>query len=379
MRHALTDSYNQRPKGYFELLQWSLFDMSSPYTLSLLAKLLRLLEIAAMLIALFFLLALGLGYLKDIALFFEITDLENYGAYAYVHYLLVIDSQCINFVRELIPIKLAGYDTARGISVLLAIVVSWAISSLRSHLATKAISRQYSTDVPMGTKVHTTVSAVKSRVQLLEVVQEAKSRLDAIKDVSSSAESKENRARLLTVMAEAQSRLNEMQRDLAFLSIDVVGSTKMKVGEDKTKIEIDFRNYKKFINTAISKGGALTAAWTPDGVMICFSSVDAAVTTAKFVITGLRHFNKDVKTILAEFQVRCGINSGRVYYDPSIPMEEMSDRVIDVAGHMQKYAAADTIFLSKQVVNLLAHLPREGFSPANTNVDGFEAYKWVSY
>lgn len=353
--------------------------MSTDYTPSLLTRLLRLLEIAAMLIAVFFLLALGLGYLKNVALFFEVADIENYGAYAYVRYLLAIDSQCIDFVRELIPIKLAGYDTARGTIVLLAIVGSQVISRLRSHFAPKVNPHYHSTDVPMGVAAHSIVSAVKSRAQLLEVIQEAKSRLDAINNRPSSPENNATRARLLAVMADVQSRLGEMQRNLGFLSIDVVGSTNMKVGEDKMKIEMDFRNYKKFIDKVISNGGSLTAAWTPDGVMICFPSADAAVATAKSVITGLQRFNKDVKTIRAEFQVRCGVNSGTVYYDPSIPMEEMSDHVIDVAGHMQKYAAHDSVFLSKEVVNLLAPLPREGFSPANTKVDGFEAYKWSRY
>ena len=340
--------------------------MSSLDAPLLLPRLLRLIEIAAMLIALFFLLPLGVTYL------------ENYEAYAYVRYLLMIDSKCIDFVRALVPVKLGGYDTARGIIVLLAIVVSRVIRSLRRNF-TPVIALDRSTDAPMFAKEHTIVSGVKSRAQLLEVIAEAKSNLDAMQrdnGSSSSAESITKRNNLLIVMSQAQNRLESLERDLAFLSIDVVGSTKMKVGEDKMKIEADFRNYKKFIDKAISKGDALTAAWTPDGVMICFPSADAAVLTAKSVLTGLQRFNKEVKTVRAEFQVRCGVNAGRVYYDPDIPMEEMSDHVIDVAGHMQKYAAADSVFLSKSVVNLLAPLPKEGFKPANTKVDGFEAYQW---
>jgi hypothetical protein len=34
-----------------------------------------------------------------------------------------------------------------------------------------------------------------------------------------------------------------MGRDLAFLSIDVCGSTEMKLGEEKAVIEHDFREY----------------------------------------------------------------------------------------------------------------------------------------
>mgnify|MGYP003549052757 CR=1 FL=1 len=42
-----------------------------------------------------------------------------------------------------------------------------------------------------------------------------------------------------------------MARNVAFLSIDVVGSTAMKVGEDKAFIEHDFKEYKKMVEAAI--------------------------------------------------------------------------------------------------------------------------------
>jgi hypothetical protein len=43
-----------------------------------------------------------------------------------------------------------------------------------------------------------------------------------------------------------------------------------------------------------------------------------------------------VKLIKTDFSVRCGVNAGFVYFDETTPLE--ADRVIDVAGHMQKYA-----------------------------------------
>lgn len=299
-----------------------------------LAWLMRLLAIAAMLTALFFLLPLGVPYL------------ENAETYAFVRHLLAFDRQCTDFVRALVPFKVSGYDTARGIIVVLAFVVSRVFSRLRWHFAAAAHVYAGTTDAAAGAGAAQTAIAggVKSRAVLLEI------------------------------MAEAKKKLDTMQRDLAFLSIDVVGSTDMKIGEDKTKIEIDFREYKKFIDAAIAANGALTAAWTPDGVMICFPTVDAAVTTAQNVIAGLQRFNKNVKTIRANFRVRCGVNVGPVYYDRSIPMEQMSDRVIDVAGHMQKYALPNTVALAKPAMAVL--MKREGFKPAGKEVDGYEVYQW---
>ena len=72
--------------------------------------------------------------------------------------------------------------------------------------------------------------------------------------------------------------------------------------------------------------------------------------------------------------VRCGINAGSVHYEKSQRMEEMSDRVIDVAGHMQKYAAPDSIYVPRDVLEKsTAH---EGFKPANATVDGYEVFTW---
>jgi class 3 adenylate cyclase len=347
--------------------------------------LLLLFEIAAMLTALFFLLPLGVPYL------------ENAEAHALVRHLLAFDRQCTDFVQTLVPLKVSGYGTARGIIVVLALVVSRVFSGARRHFADNTKGYGGATDVekPASAPGAAIIAGgVKSRTRLLEIMTETKNKLEAmgLDHESTSggalagapgaayiAERSMNRTRLLEIMAETKGRLEAMQRDLAFLSIDVVGSTTMKVGEDRMKIEVDFREYKKFIDKAISKNGALTAAWTPDGVMICFPTIDFAVGTAKSVITGLQRFNKKVKTIRTNFRVRCGVNSGRVYYDPSIPMEEMSDHVIDVAGHMQKYTAPDTVALSKSAMDLLAPQTREGFRPAGKKVDELEVCQWGNW
>ncbi len=331
--------------------------MPSNYASPLLAGLLRLPEIAALLIVISFLLPLG-------------ANLADYKDNPFVVYLLKFDSQSIDFVRTLAPFKLGDYDSARGICVLLAMILFKVFSKLRSYFTPIAITHAVSSGS------YSAISNVKSRTELLEVISEAQSRINAIDKKPGSASDNEYRNRLLSVIAEAKSRHEKLQRDLAFLSIDVVGSTQMKVGEDRLKIEMDFRHYKEFINKEIAKFGALTTAWTPDGVMVCYPTANDAIGSAKSVISGLRRFNQQVKTVRAEFRVRCGVNAGRVYYDPLIPMEEMSDRVIDIAGHMQKYAAPDSVFASPAIVKMLAPLPREGFRPANETVDGLEVYQW---
>jgi class 3 adenylate cyclase len=73
--------------------------------------------------------------------------------------------------------------------------------------------------------------------------------------------------------------------------------------------------------------------------------------------------------------VRCGVNAGEVVFPESRGVEEISDEVIDIAGHMQKYAAPDSLWLSREVLNQLSD--RSGFHPmSDTQVDGRTVYEW---
>ena len=156
--------------------------------------------------------------------------------------------------------------------------------------------------------------------------------------------------------------------------MDVVNSTGMKQGEEPSIAERDFRQYKKFVEQTIEAHGYLKAAWTPDGQMICFPSAEKAIKAAQAIIAGLAHFNKHVKAIKSDFSVRAGINAGRVSYDEDTPMQEMADRVIDITGHMQKYAAPDSIFINAAALG--DNAAALGFHPIDKVVDDCKVLQW---
>ncbi len=185
-----------------------------------------------------------------------------------------------------------------------------------------------------------------------------------------------SRAELLRLYAETKKKLDSMVRNLAFLSVDVVGSTAMKEGENASLVQISFNEYKNFVTSKLSAHGALKSAWTPDGVMICFPTADDAVKAAKDIVKGLSTFNREQKSIKADFKVRCGVSAGTVHYDDATPMEEMSDNVIDIAGHMQKYAVPNGIFIPRNTYDKLRS-SREGFLPANRVIEGHEVFVWA--
>jgi class 3 adenylate cyclase/uncharacterized protein YggT (Ycf19 family) len=182
------------------------------------------------------------------------------------------------------------------------------------------------------------------------------------------------RDEVLALYARTKKILDAQKKSLAFLALDVVDSTGMKQGEDPALAELDFRHYRKLVEDVIAARKFLKASWTPDGMMICFSSVQDAARAGQDLIRALETFNREVKTIKSNFRVRCGINVGDVHYDESMRMEEMSDACIDLAGHMQKNAAPDAIYVGASVAQ---GLPAQlGFLPADAKVDGHAVCEW---
>lgn len=187
-------------------------------------------------------------------------------------------------------------------------------------------------------------------------------------------DSVKNRKELLSDLFSIKKRLNESGQFLAFLAIDVCNSTDMKIDEDKLDVEYSFDQYMELVGNKLRKNGVISDAWTPDGIMACFHTVDQALSAAKSVLSELPNFNKTVKTIAKDFHVRCGINAGFVFYDTSIPLERYSDRVIDIAGHLQKYAKIDSIYLPKELVKPIED--SKHLNKINEMIDGVEVYEW---
>jgi len=189
------------------------------------------------------------------------------------------------------------------------------------------------------------------------------------------ADSEEAREELLRRHREIEQALNEAKRKrCTFLSIDVVGSTQMKEGESDIDITATFKAYEELLKRTFLLNRAWKQAWTPDGVMICFLDRDRALASGKTILEKLEPFNARDNKLKTPFQVRCGMNEGEVAIFEDTNLEKVVDHVIDVAGHMQKHAGPDTLWLSEELYNSLDD--RSGFGPADMQVDGFTVYEW---
>ncbi len=284
-------------------------------------------------------------------------------SYSYIRACLEAERGMSARVRALVPTEYGGRDLTRFIVIGSALLLGGILSRAGDRFQAKAKFHGYRNNFEEW----------KAQANLSDnaiILSPLNRTLDELKNAK-----RKDRERLLNEYARAKKQLDAMGRDLAFLAIDIVDSTGMKQGEEQGIIEHDFREYKKFVGKIFTANGCLKSAWTPDGVMSCFTTVDAAVRAAREIITGLEDFNREVRSLRREFVVRCGVNSGFVYYDESIPLEEISDRVIDIAGHMQKHARPNGVCIAKPTIEPLND--RGGFEPSGRMVDGYEVYEWA--
>lgn len=180
--------------------------------------------------------------------------------------------------------------------------------------------------------------------------------------------------RLLKAHSRIKEKLDEMSRKLIFLSIDIVGSTTMKIDEDPSVVECDFIEYKRYVEKKLSGNNCMKSTWTPDGVLSCFEEFESAFKAAREVITELGAFNEKIKSIKSDFAVRCGINSGNIHFDDTIPLEDITHRTIDIAAHVQRRAKPNTLYVTQHSIRPPQLL--QSFQPAYEKIDDCPLYVW---
>lgn len=189
------------------------------------------------------------------------------------------------------------------------------------------------------------------------------------------ADSERSRDLLLKRYREIEDALKSARRKrCAFLSVDVVGSTQMKTGEEDTAITVTFKAWEETLNATFEQHGAWKLAWTPDGVMVCFLQLDLAIAAGQRALASLKQFNHSRNKLRTSFRVRCGLSEGEVAIYEDSKLEKIADHVIDVAGHMQKQARPNTLWVSSEVYGLMGD--KSGFRKTKHEVDGFAVYEW---
>jgi hypothetical protein len=265
-------------------------------------------------------------------------------------------------LNKVIPTNVGGYEITRVLIILAILLLLGQVNAFREKIRLSDIYEQYERKLK-----HMTKTAVETNDT--NAIESLKEDMGEIKNLSG-----QKRKELILHLMDVQKKLESFKRMLTFLSIDVVGSTAMKSDEDPIAISADFYRYNELADKILAENNALKVAKTPDGIMAAFENTDQAVLAGQQLINQLDHFNKFVKKMKGDFNIRCGINSGMLYFDPNEPLENISDRVIDIAGHMQKEAEPNTINIAKSSIAPLVQIG--GFTNAEKLIDEQIVYTW---
>ncbi len=142
---------------------------------------------------------------------------------------------------------------------------------------------------------------------------------------------------LLKQLVDLQDHLREGQQAATFLSLDVVGSTKMKLDRDPLAIEFTFTEYHNYVARIAEKHFGNVHSTAGDGITVAFDNPQNAFNAARQIQTGLVEFNAFRNKIETPLQLRAGIHSGQVVAPEAGNMSSINfASVIDIAAHLQK-------------------------------------------
>jgi class 3 adenylate cyclase len=155
------------------------------------------------------------------------------------------------------------------------------------------------------------------------------------------------RQALLKQLVDLQDQLREGEQSVSFLSLDVVGSTKMKFEADPLAVEFTFNEYHHFVEKIVEKHFGRIHSTAGDGITAAFEHPQNAFNAARQIQTGLIELNTLRNKIGIPLQLRAGIHSGEVLTPKAGDVTSVNfASVIDIAAHLQKECPIGGIAIS---------------------------------
>jgi len=158
------------------------------------------------------------------------------------------------------------------------------------------------------------------------------------------------------------------------LSVDIVGSTAMKLGADPLAIEFTFTEYHKYVEMIVAKNSGKIHSTAGDGVTAVFDDPAAGFQAARTLQRGLPEFNTFRNRLPVPIQLRAGLHYGSVVAPEPGATSVNFSHVIDHAAHLQKECPISGVMVSETAVELI---PNGNFESTTTSVDGLTAYTWL--
>lgn len=152
-------------------------------------------------------------------------------------------------------------------------------------------------------------------------------------------------------------------RDYSFLFVDVVGSRRMKLGQDADLVHRSFDAYHAAVARWVEQSRGEVYSSSGDGIMCRFARADDAVRAARSIMNGLGAFNATGNRLQAPFRVRVGIATGPAPDIDSSGGGRVAGEVLDRAYAVQECAEPGEIIVCENTLHSAG-------SPPATPVEG---------
>jgi len=158
-----------------------------------------------------------------------------------------------------------------------------------------------------------------------------------------------DRQDLLRQLHHLREKLHSGQQTLTFVSIDIVGSTKLKQNAlDPLAVEFTFNEYQNFVERVVHEHRGRVHSTAGDGAICAFENPVDAFAAAKHVQAGILEVNTFRNKLGAPIVLRCGIHSGTVVTPEAGDITSVNfNEVIDIASHLEKAAPPGGIAVSE--------------------------------
>jgi len=163
----------------------------------------------------------------------------------------------------------------------------------------------------------------------------------------------DERRELLKQLVEIQDRLRSGEQAMTFLSLDIVGSTRMKENADPLSMEFTFTEYHQYVEAIIQKHGGKVHSTAGDGVTCAFEHPAQSFAAARNIQSGLFEFNEYRNRLGVPIVLRAGIHHGSVVPQGQGVQSISFAHVIDIAAHLQKVAPEGGIAMSTTAATML--------------------------
>ncbi len=182
---------------------------------------------------------------------------------------------------------------------------------------------------------------------------------------------------LLRQLVDIQERLKSGEQSCTFLSVDIVGSTRMKADADSLSVEFTFNEYHTFVERTVKRYGGRVHSTAGDGVTAAFDHPQQAFGAARNIQAGLLELNTFRNKIGQPIVLRQGMHTGTVVAPDATDVTTLEfSHVIDLAAHFQKAAPPGGVAVSDSAS---AYLPggAAALGGERLQVSGMEGTVWA--